>query len=169
MVLTLQDDPAFARQALRAGASGYVLTEAADEELLMAIRLAAAGGTYLNPDLAARLAAGAFPVIRRSKGASMPVPIIAAYNPFLKDHAPVDLALAAAELTGANVIVASVPRTPYDGGWADLHAVDDGTQIELGSLTPFARRVRKSRRGSSSECLGATRIARTRPRRERRA
>ena len=57
----------------------------------------------------------------------MPAPIIAAYNPFLKDHAPVELALAAAELTGADVIVASVPRTPYGGGWADLHAFDDET------------------------------------------
>jgi two-component system response regulator NreC len=57
VVLTMQDDPAFARQALRAGALGYVLKEAADEELLAAIRLAAAGGTYLNSGLAARLAA----------------------------------------------------------------------------------------------------------------
>ena len=65
----------------------------------------------------------------------MPAPIIAAYNPFLKDHAPVDLALAAAELTGGNVIIASVPRTPYGGGWADLHAVDDGTiELELTRL-----------------------------------
>jgi two-component system response regulator NreC len=57
VVLTMQDDPAFARQALRAGALGYVLKEAADEELLEAIRLAAAGDTYLNPRLGARLAA----------------------------------------------------------------------------------------------------------------
>ena len=53
----MQDDPAFARQALRAGALGFVLKEAADEELLEAIRLAAAGDTYLNPRLGARLAA----------------------------------------------------------------------------------------------------------------
>jgi two-component system response regulator NreC len=57
VVLTMQDDPAFARQALRAGALGYVLKEAADDELLAAIRLAAAGHTYLNPVMAARLAA----------------------------------------------------------------------------------------------------------------
>jgi nucleotide-binding universal stress UspA family protein len=38
----------------------------------------------------------------------MPAPIIAAYDPFLEDHAPVELALAAAELTGADVIVAAV-------------------------------------------------------------
>ncbi len=57
VVLTMQDDPAFARQALQAGALGFVLKEAADEELLEAIRLAAAGDTYLNPGLGARIAA----------------------------------------------------------------------------------------------------------------
>jgi two-component system response regulator NreC len=57
VVLTMQGDPAFARQALRAGALGYVLKEAADEELLQAVRLAADGQTYLNPRLGARLAA----------------------------------------------------------------------------------------------------------------
>ena len=57
VVLTMQDDPAFARKALQAGARGFVLKEAADEELLEAIRLAAAGDTYLNPRLGARLAA----------------------------------------------------------------------------------------------------------------
>jgi two-component system response regulator NreC len=56
VVLTMQDDPAFARQALRAGALGFVLKEAADEELLEAIRLAAAGESYLNPGLGARMA-----------------------------------------------------------------------------------------------------------------
>jgi two-component system response regulator NreC len=57
VVLTMQDDPAFARQALQGGALGFVLKEAADEELLGAIRLAAAGDTYLNPRLGARIAA----------------------------------------------------------------------------------------------------------------
>jgi two-component system, NarL family, response regulator NreC len=57
VVLTMQDDPSFARQALQAGANGFVLKEAADDELLEAIRLAAAGDTYLNPRLGAKLAA----------------------------------------------------------------------------------------------------------------
>jgi two-component system, NarL family, response regulator NreC len=57
VVLTMQDDPAFARQALRNGALGFVLKEAADDELLEAVRLAAQGDTYLNPRLGARLAA----------------------------------------------------------------------------------------------------------------
>jgi two-component system response regulator NreC len=57
VVLTMQNDPAFARQALQSGAAGFVLKEAADDELLEAIRLASSGGTYLNPTLGARLAA----------------------------------------------------------------------------------------------------------------
>src|SRR5690349_13021258 len=57
VVLTMQDDPAFARQALQSGAVGFVLKEAADEELLQAVRLAARGETYLNPRLGARIAA----------------------------------------------------------------------------------------------------------------
>ena len=57
VVLTMQDDPAFAREALQLGASAYVLKEAADEELVAAVRAAADGRTYLNPELGARLAA----------------------------------------------------------------------------------------------------------------
>jgi two-component system response regulator NreC len=57
VVLTMQDDPAFAREAMRAGALGYVLKEAADAELVEAVRDAAAGSTYLHPKLGARLAA----------------------------------------------------------------------------------------------------------------
>ena len=57
VVLTMQDDTAFAREALRGGARGYVLKDAADGELAQAVRAAAKGGTYLNPSLGARLAA----------------------------------------------------------------------------------------------------------------
>jgi two-component system response regulator NreC len=56
VVLTMQDDTAFAREALRGGAKGYVLKDAADGELAQAVRAAVAGGTYLNPSLGARLA-----------------------------------------------------------------------------------------------------------------
>jgi two-component system response regulator NreC len=56
VVLTMQNDIAFAREALQAGASGYVLKEAADAELVNAIRAAAEGRTYLNPELGAQLA-----------------------------------------------------------------------------------------------------------------
>jgi two-component system, NarL family, response regulator NreC len=57
VVLTMQNDPAFAREALQTGARGYVLKEAADAELVEAIRCAAAGKVYLNPELGARIAA----------------------------------------------------------------------------------------------------------------
>jgi two-component system response regulator NreC len=57
VVLTMHSDPALAREAMRAGAAGYVLKEAADTELVRAVRLAAQGRTYLNPQLGARLAA----------------------------------------------------------------------------------------------------------------
>jgi two-component system response regulator NreC len=56
VVLTMQDEPAYARRALSAGAVGYVLKDAADEELVEAIRRATAGDTYLNPRMGARLA-----------------------------------------------------------------------------------------------------------------
>jgi two-component system, NarL family, response regulator NreC len=59
VVLTMQEDPEFARRALRAGAAGYVLKEAADDELVDAVRSVAGGGSYLNPRVGALLAAAA--------------------------------------------------------------------------------------------------------------
>jgi len=56
VVLTMQSDPVFAREALQAGARAYVLKEAAGAELVTAVRAAAAGGTYLNPHLGALIA-----------------------------------------------------------------------------------------------------------------
>jgi two-component system, NarL family, response regulator NreC len=57
VVLTMQENPGFARAALRSGAVGYVLKDAADGELMDAVLLAAEGRTYLNPQLGAQLAA----------------------------------------------------------------------------------------------------------------
>jgi two-component system response regulator NreC len=57
-VLTMREDPEYARQALRAGARSYVLKEAEPAELLQAFRLAVAGGSYLHPRLGAQMAAG---------------------------------------------------------------------------------------------------------------
>jgi two-component system response regulator NreC len=57
VVLTMQNEPAFAREALSNGASGYVLKHSAGAELVDAIRIAVDGGTYLNPALGARVAA----------------------------------------------------------------------------------------------------------------
>jgi two-component system, NarL family, response regulator NreC len=56
LVLSMQDDPSYVREAFGAGASGYVLKEAADSEVVQAVREVAAGGRYVNPDLGARLA-----------------------------------------------------------------------------------------------------------------
>jgi two-component system response regulator NreC len=56
VILTMQANPALARQALGAGVLGYVLKDAADDELVQAIRLAAGGKRYLNPRLGARMA-----------------------------------------------------------------------------------------------------------------
>jgi two-component system, NarL family, response regulator NreC len=57
VVLTMQDETVFAREALQAGVLGYILKEAASEELVKAVRMAAQGRTYLQPELGARLAA----------------------------------------------------------------------------------------------------------------
>jgi two-component system response regulator NreC len=57
VVLTMEDEPAYAREALQTGVLGYVLKEAVDEELVNAVHLAAAGRSYLQPKLGVRLAA----------------------------------------------------------------------------------------------------------------
>jgi len=55
LVLSMEDNPGYVRQALAAGASGYVLKEAVDTEVVRAIREVAQGGRYLQPELGARL------------------------------------------------------------------------------------------------------------------
>jgi two-component system, NarL family, response regulator NreC len=57
LVLSMQDDPSYVRQAFSLGATGYLLKEAADAELVAAVREVAAGGRYVHPALGARLAA----------------------------------------------------------------------------------------------------------------
>jgi two-component system response regulator NreC len=57
VVLTMQNEPAFARQALRAGAMGYVIKHSAARELVEAVRMAVEGETYINPRLGAKVAA----------------------------------------------------------------------------------------------------------------
>ncbi|UJA18947.1 response regulator transcription factor [Thermoleophilia bacterium SCSIO 60948] len=57
VILTMQAETAFAREAMQAGVQGYILKEAADSELVKAVRLAAESRTYLQPELGARLAA----------------------------------------------------------------------------------------------------------------
>jgi DNA-binding NarL/FixJ family response regulator len=57
LVLSMQDDPSYVRQAFAAGANGYLLKEAADAELVQAIEDVAAGHRYVHPAIGARLAA----------------------------------------------------------------------------------------------------------------
>jgi two-component system, NarL family, response regulator NreC len=57
LVLSMQDDPRYVHEAFEAGASGYVLKEAADTEVVGAVRAVASGERYLHPALGARLVA----------------------------------------------------------------------------------------------------------------
>lgn len=57
VVLTMEESPRFARQALDAGAIGFVLKDRADNELINAVRLAARGEEYVSPRVTAGLEA----------------------------------------------------------------------------------------------------------------
>ena len=57
LVLSMQDDPSYVREAFAVGATGYLLKEAADAELVQAVHEVAGGGRYVHPVLGARLAA----------------------------------------------------------------------------------------------------------------
>ena len=66
LILSMQDDPRYVREAFAVGASGYVLKEAADAELVAAIREVARGGRYVHPELGARLVAAEAEAERRA-------------------------------------------------------------------------------------------------------
>ena len=55
LVLSQYDEQLYAEKALRSGAKGYVMKEAAADQLLAAVRLVLAGGIYLSPGMSARL------------------------------------------------------------------------------------------------------------------
>jgi two-component system response regulator NreC len=67
LVLSMEDDPRYVREAFSVGASGYVLKEAADAELVTAIREVAAGSRYVHPELGARLVAAETDALRRAE------------------------------------------------------------------------------------------------------
>jgi two-component system response regulator NreC len=67
LVLSMQDDPRYVREAFDAGASGYVLKEAADTEVVGAIRAVAAGERYVHPSLGAKLVAAESAERRRAE------------------------------------------------------------------------------------------------------
>jgi two-component system, NarL family, response regulator NreC len=56
LMLSMQDDPRYVREAFAAGATGYVLKEAADSELVTAVRQVARGTRYVDPAMGARIA-----------------------------------------------------------------------------------------------------------------
>ena len=82
VVLTMQAEPGFARSALSAGARGYVLKEAAESELVEAVRSVTAGRTYLDPSLGARLAQTAAPGSSAHPGLSHGEPNLAVGTDF---------------------------------------------------------------------------------------
>ncbi|MBE1555833.1 response regulator [Sporosarcina limicola] len=55
VILTMYDDEEYLFHVLKNGASGYVLKNAPDEELLAAIRTVHEGGTYIHPAMATSL------------------------------------------------------------------------------------------------------------------
>jgi two-component system, NarL family, response regulator NreC len=57
LMLSMEDDPSYVREAFAAGASGYVLKEAVDAEVVAAVRDVAAGNRYVHPALGARMVA----------------------------------------------------------------------------------------------------------------
>jgi two-component system response regulator NreC len=57
LVLSVQDEPQDVREAFELGASGYVLKQEVETELVSAIREVSAGGRYVPPELGARLIA----------------------------------------------------------------------------------------------------------------
>jgi two-component system, NarL family, response regulator NreC len=67
LVLSMQDDPQYVRQAFANGASGYILKEAADTEVVTAIREVAAGNSYVHPTVGARLIAAETAEARRAE------------------------------------------------------------------------------------------------------
>ena len=67
LVLSMQDDPRYVREAFAVGAAGYVLKEAADTEVVGAIRAVAAGEQYVHPTLGARIVAAEAEERRRAE------------------------------------------------------------------------------------------------------
>jgi two-component system invasion response regulator UvrY len=57
LVLSMHPEDQYARRILKAGASGYMNKEGAPEDLVKAVRKVLAGGRYVSPALAERLAA----------------------------------------------------------------------------------------------------------------
>jgi DNA-binding NarL/FixJ family response regulator len=62
LILTMHDDEGYLRQALRNGASGYVLKKAADAELISAVRAVMRGEVYVQPSMTKSLLGDLLPL-----------------------------------------------------------------------------------------------------------
>lgn len=67
LILSMQDDPRYVREAFDVGATGYVLKEAADVEVVAAVREVARGGRYVHSELGARLVAADVAASRKAE------------------------------------------------------------------------------------------------------
>jgi len=67
LMLSMHDDPGYVRAAFEAGASGYVLKEAADTEVVAAVRAVASGESYVHPALGAKMVAAEAEARRRAE------------------------------------------------------------------------------------------------------
>jgi two-component system response regulator NreC len=67
LILSMQDDPRYVREAFAAGAAGYILKEAADTDVVAAIREVAGGGHYLHPALGARMISAEASEVRKAQ------------------------------------------------------------------------------------------------------
>jgi two-component system, NarL family, response regulator NreC len=67
LILSMQDDPHYIREAFAAGASGYILKEAADTEVVAASRQVAEGSSYVHPAVGAKLVAAETAEARRAR------------------------------------------------------------------------------------------------------
>jgi two-component system invasion response regulator UvrY len=67
LAFSMHEDTVFVEQALQAGARGYITKSSAPNVLVEAVRQIAAGGMYLDPDVAQRLA------FQKTRGASSPI------------------------------------------------------------------------------------------------
>ena len=67
LMLSMQDDPRYVREAFAAGATGYILKEAADTDVVAAVREVAAGGRYVHSPLGARMIAAEASALRKAQ------------------------------------------------------------------------------------------------------
>lgn len=70
LVFSMHENLAFVEQALQAGVSGYISKNSEPEELVSALRKVAAGGSYVDAELAQRL------VLQRSREQGSPFAVL---------------------------------------------------------------------------------------------